>query len=239
MSLQIILQTVCHILSLWHHSHAIGKILHDAAHEQWIMGATQDDGIDVLIHTHQLVDALLDEIISTRTISLVSLYDSSPKRTSHSAYLDIRPELTNLHLVACTLDGSLCGKDTYMAALCQRPNHLGSRADDAEYPSLRIQFRDVSLLDRAQSLSRCRIATQDYQMATHGKELQHSLTRKLIHHLEGARTVWRQHLAQAMQDGQATISGIKDSDRSGIRWQNHFSFSSSTAVISSPISSLR
>ena len=38
----------------------------------------------------------------------------------------------------------------------------------------------------------------------------------------------------SQQDGQAAISGIKDSDRSGIGWQNHFSFSSSTAVISSP-----
>lgn len=56
-----------------------------------------------------------------------------------------------------------------MAALGQGTNHLGSWPDDAENPSLRIQLRDVSLLDRAQSLSRCRIATQDYQMATHGK----------------------------------------------------------------------
>ena len=128
----------------------------------------------------------------------------------------------------------------------------GAGALDAQHAAVRVQFRDVSLLDRAQRLGRSRIATQDYQMATHGKKLQHSLAGKLIHHLEGARTVWRtgivaqihivvlrQHLAQAMQDGQATISGIKDSDRSGIRWQNHFSFSSSTAVISSPISSLR
>ena len=150
------------------------------------MGATQDDGIDVLIHTHQLVDALLDEIISTRTICLVSLYDSSPERTSHSAYLDIRPELANLHLVALALDGSLGGKDTYMATLGQRTYHLGSRTDDAQHAAVRVQFRDVSLLNRAQRFSRSRIATQDNQMASHGKKLQHSLAGKLIHHLEGA-----------------------------------------------------
>ena len=102
-----------------------------------------------------------------------------------------------------------------------------------------IQQRDIPELDPD-------------QMATHGKKLQHSLAGKLIHHLERARTVRRtgvvaqvhvvilwQHLAQTMQDGEAAISGVKDSDRSGIGRQHHFSFSSSAAVISSPISALR
>ena len=78
-----------------------------------------------------------------------------------------------------------------MATLGQRTYHLGGRTDDAQHAAVRVQFRDVSLLNRAQRLSRSRIATQDDQMATHGKKLQHSLAGKLIHYLEGARTVWR------------------------------------------------
>lgn len=78
MPLQVIFQTLSYIHSLWHNPHTIGKVFHNAVHQQWIMCTSQDNRIYVSIFTHQLVNALLDEIISTRTISLIGFYDSRP-----------------------------------------------------------------------------------------------------------------------------------------------------------------
>ena len=84
MALQIVLQAVGHILTLWDDSDAWVGVFDDLGHEQRIMGAAQDDGIDLGIKTHQLIDALLHEIIGPGTVCLVGLDDGCPKRTGNA-----------------------------------------------------------------------------------------------------------------------------------------------------------
>ena len=131
------------------------------------MGTTQNDGINISILAHQLIDTFLDEVISTRAIRFISFYDGSPQRTSHTIYLYVWPQLTYFHLVALTLDGTFRGKNTHMPALGEFANHLGSWSDNTQHATIRIQFRNIPLLDGTQGFSRCRIATQDNQMTTH------------------------------------------------------------------------
>ena len=152
MPLQVIFQTLSYIHSLWHNPHTIGKVFYNAVHQQWIMCTSQDNRIYVSIFTHQLVNALLDEIISTRTISLIGFYDSRPKRTSNTANLDFRPEFGNLQVIALTFDSTFRSQQTDMVTLGDIAYNLSSRTDNTQHTAAWIQLRDISLLDRTKRL---------------------------------------------------------------------------------------
>ena len=114
-SLKIVFKTLGNILSLWYDADPRWHVSHDAVHEQWIVGAAKDDGIDEWILAHQLVDTLLYKVVGTRAVSFVGFYDGSPEWTCYAADLDVGMEFSNLQTVALAADGSLSGKYSHMA----------------------------------------------------------------------------------------------------------------------------
>ena len=148
MALQIIFQTVCYILSLRNHSYAIRKILHNAAHKKRIMRATQNNGINISVLQHQLVDAFLYEIISSRTICFIGFHDGSPKRTSHAIHLNLWPKFRNFHIITLAFNSTFCSQKSHVITLGNSTNYFGSRADNTQNSSAGIQLWNIALLQR-------------------------------------------------------------------------------------------
>ena len=48
------------------------------------MGAAEDDGINLWVEMHDLIDTLLHEIIGTRRVGLVVFYEGYPERAGHA-----------------------------------------------------------------------------------------------------------------------------------------------------------
>ena len=225
-ALEVTLQTLRHIFALWDDADAVGQVLQDFRHQQRVVRAAKDDGVNLRVEMHQLVDALLHEIVGTGGVGLVVLYQRHPERTGDTADDDVREQLLDFHVVALALDGTLSSQDAYMAALGQRTYHLGRRADDAKDAAVGIPSWQVVLLDGAQGLGRRRVTAEDDQMAPLLEESLHGLARKLIDDIEGTRTVRRtgivaevqvvvlgKQLADAVQDGQSAIAAVEDADR--------------------------
>ena len=72
-----------------------------------------------------------------------------------------------LHRVRLTLYGALCSQYTNVSRLGQIANRLCGRADDAQYAARGVEHGQVALLYGAQSLGRCCVASEYYEMATH------------------------------------------------------------------------
>ena len=81
---KVVLEGAGHVLALRHDAHGGGHVLEDFGHEQGVVGAAEDDGIDVGVLAHELVDALLDEVVGSGRVGFVGLYDGCPKGTGHS-----------------------------------------------------------------------------------------------------------------------------------------------------------
>ena len=146
MAVQIIFQTVCYILSLRNHSYAIRKILHNAAHKKRIMRATQNNGINISVLQHQLVDAFLYEIISSRTICFIGFYDGSPKRTSHTTHLNLRPKFRYFHIITLAFDSTFSSQKSYVITLGDSTDYFGCRTDNTQNSSAGIQLWNIALL---------------------------------------------------------------------------------------------
>ena len=97
----------------------------------------------------------------------------------------------NFEVVALTADGALGAQYTHMAGAGQFADAFGGGANDAQHAPLRVNLRQVDLLDGAQCLGRCRVARQDDEVTTHVEEPLHCLQGKFVHDLEGARAVGR------------------------------------------------
>ena len=149
MALKITLQAVSHIGALRHDAHTVGHILHDAVHEQRIMGAAEDNGVDERVAAHQLVYALLHKIVGPRTVCLVGFHDGSPQRTSLSRDRDVGVQLANLHVVALRAYGALGGQHTHMARSRELSNGLCRGTDHAKHTARGVHLRQVTLLDGA------------------------------------------------------------------------------------------
>ena len=54
------------------------------------MRASQNDRINLRIFQHHLIDTLLNKVIGSRAVGLISLYNGSPQWTGNTRYLDIR-----------------------------------------------------------------------------------------------------------------------------------------------------
>jgi hypothetical protein len=80
-ALEIIVQTIGHIFALRHTAYAMGQVFQDFGHEQGIVGTTKDEGVNLWVKVHNLVDALLDKIVGTRGVGLVVLYKGDPEGT--------------------------------------------------------------------------------------------------------------------------------------------------------------
>ena len=151
------------------------------------MGAAKDDGVDSRVETHDLIDALLHEIVGTRGVGLVVFHKGHPEGTSDARDLNIGVKFLYLKSIALALNGSLGSKDAHMSRGGEITNDLSRRTDDTQHTTVGVDLGEIVLLDSAQRLSRSGVTTKDDEVAPHLKELQHSLARELIDHLETAR----------------------------------------------------
>ena len=148
------------------------------------MGAAEDDGIDLGVEAHDLVDTLLDEIVGSGGVGLVVLDEGYPEGAGDTRDLDVGVELADLEGVALAADGALGGEHAHVAALREAADDLGGGADDAQHAALGIPLRQVVLLDGAQGLGGGGVTAEDDEVAPHLEELHHGLARKLIDHVE-------------------------------------------------------
>ena len=104
------LQTVCHVFSLRNDAHAGLNIFQYLGHEQWVMGASKYDGVNLWVYAHQCVYPFLDEVVCARTICLVVLDDGHPQGACYSRHGDIRIEFLYFQPLAVALDGAFGGE---------------------------------------------------------------------------------------------------------------------------------
>src|SRR5574344_1181234 len=146
MTLEIVFQAFSYIFSLRNDTHTRFGIFKNLRHQERIMRTSQDDGINIGVSAHQLIHPLLDKIISSGTIRFIVFNKRNPKRTCYATDLHIRPELSNLQIIAFTFDSSFCGKQANMIVSGQFPDQFCCRTNNTKNPSLRIQLRYVTLL---------------------------------------------------------------------------------------------
>lgn len=232
---EVVIEAARYVLSLRHDADALGCRLVDGVHEEWVVGATKDDGVDERILGEQLGDALTDKKICSLALALACLYDGSPEGACLTCHLNVGVELGYLQIVTLTAHGALSGYDAYVTALRELADDLYRRTYDAQDAVTLFQkrtvaaitdgvgtLREVVLLYGAQSLCRGGVTPQDDKTAAEGEECHHCLTRELIHYVKTPRTVGRagivaevyevpvrQLLAQLLEDGETTITGVE------------------------------
>ena len=124
-------------------------------------------------------------------------------------------------------DSPCRSKHADMTAQCNVAYAFHRRADNPQHPPRQVKVGQIIGLYAAQSLCRCRIASQDDKMTSHFKKLGYRLQRKLIHNLERTRPVGRariiaqihivisgQYLPDFTQNSQSAITRIKHADGS-------------------------
>ena len=83
-TLQIGMKAVGDIFALGDDTYALWKVFQNLRHEQGIVGAAKDEGVDLGVEAHNLVDILLDEVVGTWGVGLVVLHEGYPERTGHT-----------------------------------------------------------------------------------------------------------------------------------------------------------
>ena len=120
MTLHILHQTACHILALRHYSDTARDMLQYGVQKQRVMGARQDNGVYLRIATQQFVNTLVNEVVGTGTVCLVSLNYGSPQRACLPRHHHIGCLMGNLQFVAAAAYSAFGGKNANVARLCQR-----------------------------------------------------------------------------------------------------------------------
>ena len=105
-------------------------------------------------------------------------------------------------------------------------HQLHRRTDYAQHPTSRVPLWQVPLLDRTQCLCRCRIASQDYKLASLIEKRLHSLLCKTIHDFERTRTIGRTGIiaqiniiiprhccSDLIKNGKPPVTGVEDTNR--------------------------
>ena len=116
------------------------------------MCAAEDNGVNLGVKRHYLVDAFFHKVVGSWRVSFIVFNQGYPERTCHARYLDVGMEFLNFKVIAFTLDGSLGGQHTHMTTMGEVADDFGGWADDAQHASFGIPLRQVVLLNGAQSL---------------------------------------------------------------------------------------
>ena len=119
MSEEVVLQAVGHVTALGNDADALGHELLNFGHEQRVVGASEDDGIDERILGEELAYAFLNEVVGSGRRGFSSLNDGSPERACNSADSDVGKEFLYFELITLALDGSFGGKQSYVTAACE------------------------------------------------------------------------------------------------------------------------
>ena len=216
---EIVLQALGHVFALRYHAHAPRRVLQYFVEQQGVVRASEYYGVDVAVEHHQLVDALLDEVVGSRRVILVVLDERHPQRAGHPRHLYVGPQLGYLHAVAAALDGALGGQHAHVARQRQPAYAFGRGADYAKHAARGVDARQVVLLDGAQGLGRRRVAGYDDQAAAHREQPPDGFEREAVDHVERARPVrsagvvaqvdvviLRQEAAHLVEDGQSAVA---------------------------------
>ena len=109
------MKAVGDIFALGDDTYALWKVFLNLRHEQGIVSTAKDEGIDLRVEAHNLIDALLDEVVGTRGVSLIIFYEGYPERASHARHGNVWVEFLDFEIVTLALDGTLGGKYADMA----------------------------------------------------------------------------------------------------------------------------
>ena len=225
MTSQVVTEAIGHDSTLTHYINRRRHELFDFRHQNRIVRTCQHHCIDVLTPAYQRVDILFDEIVGTRRVCLTIFDQWHP----HRAWLTIDGnrlvELCDLKFVATTVDSAGRTHNADMATLTHADNLFDRRAYDAKHATRWVDRREVVLLNSAQRFGRGRVASQYDQLTALRKKITHGLERKLIDHIEGARTVGGsrivaeievvivgEHSSYLLEYRQSAIAGVKHSD---------------------------
>ena len=166
-ALQIVGKGVCHVAALRHDAHAVGDVLHHGRHQKRIVCASEDDGVDERVETHELVDALLHEVVGAGRVGFACLHDGCPQRTSHSADGDVGEELLYLKFVRLALYGSFGGEYADVTRRGEIADGFGGGSDNAEDATVGVEKGEVALLDGPQRFGGGCVTSEDDKVATH------------------------------------------------------------------------
>ena len=84
MAREIVNKAIGHILSLRNNFHALGQILANLGHEEGVVGATEDDGINLWVERHNLVDAFFHKVVGSWGVGFVVFNQWYPEGTGHT-----------------------------------------------------------------------------------------------------------------------------------------------------------
>lgn len=175
MTLQVVGETFGNNRSLLDNLHMLRLVAVDFVDKQGIVGATQNDAVDVGTVCHQLVDVFLDKVVGTVAIALTVLDQWHPHGAGMTMDLEIGVHPFNLDVIAAAGDGAWCAEhaDVACAGFGSHIFHRGTY--NAQHAALGSQGGEVLLLDGAQRLGRGGVASQDDEVAALSKQVFHSL----------------------------------------------------------------
>lgn len=188
---QIVFQTFSHILALRNYPYATRSVLQNLVEQQRIVCAAEDYRVNLRVFAHKCVKTFLHEIVGSRRVILVVLYQRHPQRAGYARNADVGIEFLYLKHVALALYRALGGEYANVARLRDVAYTFSRGADYAEHTARRVELRQVVLLYGAQSFCRRGVARQNDEVAAHREQFDNSLARKLIYHIERTRPVRR------------------------------------------------
>lgn len=170
MTFQIVLQAAGHVFALGYDADVRWSELADFFHQQRIVRAAKDEGIDGRVLLQQLADVLLYEVVGTFGMVFIVFHQRNPHGTSFAGDRYIREEFVDFHQIGFGLDGARCGKYTDVVGFRELPDAFGGRTYHTQHPAGRVDDGEIGLLDGTESLGGCGVTGQDDQGATQFEE---------------------------------------------------------------------
>lgn len=149
MALQIRLQALGYIFSLCNDADIRGGELPYLVQQQWVVGASQYDGINLWVFLQKAADVLLYKIIGSLGLVFVVFYQWNPQGASFPHYCNIGKEFMYFQRIGFGFDSTGSGKYTYVPASGNSADAFGSGADHAKNSTSGVYHRKINLLDGA------------------------------------------------------------------------------------------
>ena len=115
MSVEIVVQTFGDVAALRHEGDAERGVLPDFVHEEGIVGATEDDGVDLRVEPEELVDVFLHEVVGAGVVVLVVFDEGHPHGAGDFGDDGAGVEAFDFDFVTLRTDGAFGGEDADVA----------------------------------------------------------------------------------------------------------------------------
>ena len=106
MPTEIVGKALYYKVALRYDADAVRNGLSQRRHQQGIVGAAKDDGVDIRVFVEELHDSFPHKIVGTIAAGLSGFYYCCPQRTCLSADFDIGEELGHLKLITHRANGA-------------------------------------------------------------------------------------------------------------------------------------